>query len=317
MKFIIIFCILIGNSFLFAEEASYGWDVPNSSLNIGGYLDMTYDQEREDKFLFNDIAMLFSANENHFDLLGEIEVTHISLKGKSDNRSDVDLKIERFELTYALNDDKRLKIGRFNSDIGYWNQTPISILQDTTTKPYIVENFFPKATTGLLYHQEINANSSFSLMVQANKDISHQDNNIEVDRHIGLSYYGEKDDFSWRFSMGNYGTNRKTMARYMGIGSQYDTEEFLLQGELFTQNSDDNHRKPYSAYLQSTFHLSDKSDTLFRFEAYKDNTIETEEEIYLLGYSYRPSPNIVLKSEYIYHTKLPLNRWVYSLSVLF
>lgn len=144
MKYRFIFFILAYSSFLYATENSYGWDIPNSSLNIGGYLDITYDSKREEEFLFDNISMMFSSNNNRFDLLGEIELSDISLNGKSNNISDIDLKIERLELTYALSDDKSIKIGRFNSDIGYWNQAPISILEDTTTKPYIVENFFQK-----------------------------------------------------------------------------------------------------------------------------------------------------------------------------
>ena len=155
MKYRFIFFILAYSSFLYATENSYGWNIHNSSLNIGGYLDMTYDSKREEEFLFNDIAMMFSSNNNRFDLLGEIELSHISVDGNSNNSSDIDLKIERLELTYALSDDKSIKIGRFNSDIGYWNQAPISILEDTTTEPYIVKNFFPKATTGIHYHQDI------------------------------------------------------------------------------------------------------------------------------------------------------------------
>ncbi len=318
MKYRFIFFILAYSSFLYATENSYGWNIHNSSLNIGGYLDMTYDSKREEEFLFNDIAMMFSSNNNRFDLLGEIELSHISVDGNSNNSSDIDLKIERLELTYALSDDKSIKIGRFNSDIGYWNQAPISILEDTTTEPYIVKNFFPKATTGIHYHQDINRNSSFSITFQKNNDISHQDNNIAINRHFALAYYGEKEEFSWRLSLGKYLNDSSIDANYIGIGSQYDGDKLVIQAEIFTKNSDDdNNKNLYSAYLQSTWNIKDKHDAIFRFEEYKDNTIETKEQIYLLGYSYRPSKNIVLKSEYIYHQKLPLNRFVYSISVLF
>lgn len=313
----ILITILLFSLTLYPNE-NYGWDIPNSTINIGGYLDMTYDQKREEKFLFDDIAMIFSANKKRFDLLGELELSHISLDGKSNSSSDVDLKIERLQLTYALDDEKSVQIGRFNSDIGYWNQAPINILEDTTTQPYMVQNFFPKATTGLLYHQDINENQSFSITLQDNKDISHQDNAIEVNRHYALAYHGVKDDFSWRISAGKYRQSNGVKAEYMGVGTEYDGEEFLIQAELFSQNSEEEiEEKPYSAYLQSTWHFKEKQDAVIRLESYKDNKITTQEEIYLLGYTYRPLNNMVIKGEYIHHSKLPLNRFVYSLSVLF
>jgi len=318
MKHLFIFFILIYSSFLWAEEeASYGWNIPNSSINIGGYLDTTYDTKREEKFLFNDIALIFSANKERFNLLGEVEITHISLNGKSNNRSDIDLNLERLQLNYTLNDKQSIQIGRFNSDIGYWNQAPILILQDTTTTPHIVGNFFPKATTGVLFRQNINEENSFSVTFQDNKDIAHQDEAIQVNRHQALAYYGTHNDFSWRFSLGSYRENRNKKARYIGIGSEYDGEEFSIQTELFKQHSDKNDEKPYSGYIQSTWHFKEKHDATFRFESYEDNALDIKEEIYLLGYSYRPTKSTALKGEYIYHTKLPLNHFVYSFSVLF
>jgi hypothetical protein len=325
MKHLLIFFILSYGSFLWAEETSYGWDIPNSSINIGGYLDMTYDQEREEKFLFNDIAMLFSANQNRFDLLGEIELSHISLDGKSDSNSDVDLTIERLQLSYLLSDTQSIQVGRFNSDIGYWNQAPIMILQDTGTAPHLINHLFPKATTGVLYRQDIGEESSFSLTLQHNQDLAHQEKNtlyeertLTIDRHLGLAYHGMKENLSWRFSAGSYRETNNEKSLYMGIGSEYDGEEFSLEAEFFMQNSTEkSEEKPYSGYIQSTWHFQASQDAVMRFENYQDNTLDVKEQIYLFGYAYRPTSNIALKSEYIYHSKLPLSRFVYSLSVLF
>ena len=308
---------LLSSSLCATETESYGWDIPNTPINIGGYLDMSYDEKREDKFLFNDIAMIFSANQNRFDLLGEVELSHISLNGQSNSSSDIDLNVERLQLTYAVSDEQSLRVGRFNSDIGYWNQAPITILQDTTTTPHIVGNFFPKATTGVLFNQNINENNSFSLTFQDNNDIAHQDNIIEVNRHKALAYYGVKDDLSWRFSLGRYQESNHKKSTYMGIGSEYDGEDFSILAELFIQDTELSDEKPYSGYVQSTWHFKEEQDAVLRFESYKDNALDIEENIYLLGYVYRPTSNIALKGEYVYHTKLPLNRFVYSFSVLF
>jgi len=299
------------------EMGSYGYDVPNTPINIGGYLDMTYDNQRENKFLFNDIALLFSSSHERFDFLSEIELSHISLDGKSNNSSDVDIHIERLQLNYALSDLQTLQMGRFNSDIGYWNQAPILIVQDTTTTPHMVGNFFPKATTGLLYGYKLDEENSFSFTFQDNPDLSHQDNVVNVEKHKGFTYRGTRNALSWSFSLGEYKEDNNREANYAGVGALYDGDTFTTQAELFIQHTKTSEEKPYSGYLQSTWHLKENHDAVIRFERYDDHSINEEEEIYLLGYVYRPNRNIAIKGEYVYHSKLPLNRFVYSFSVLF
>jgi len=313
-----ILSIIFLSTLLCANEmGNYGYDIPNTSMNLGGYLDMSYDDKRESKLLFNDLALLFSSSHERFDFLSEIELSHISPDGKSNNSSDVDINIERLQLNYTLNDKQTLQLGRFNSDIGYWNQAPILILQDTTTQPHIVGNFFPKATTGVLYRYRLNEEHSFSFTFQDNPDLSHQDNVINVEEHKAFAYHGTKDDLSWSLSLGEYQEDNSLEANYVGLSSQYDADNFTLQAELFMQNSEDSQEKPYSGYLQSTWHVKEHHDAVVRFERYDDHSIDEEEEIYLLGYVYRPNRNMALKGEYIYHSKLPLNRFVYSFSVLF
>jgi len=312
-----ILSILIFLSSYIKADNNYGWNIPNSSLNIGGYLDMTYDSKREDSFLFDDIAMLFLANYNNLTLLGEVELSHISLDGKSHGSSDIDINLERLELTYTFDNYHSIKIGRFNSDIGYWNQAPITILQNSTSKPHFIEYLIPQATTGILYKYNININNSLSFTFQNNQDIAHQDYLIEINRHVAMAYYGKESDLSWCFSTGIYKDNDDIEANYLGVGLSLDGNIVDIQAELFKQNSDKENSKPYSGYIQSTLHIGYNQDAVIRLEAYKDDALDVEEQIYIIGYLYRPSSNIALKAEYIYHTDLPLNRFVYSLSLLF
>jgi len=317
IKFLFYLFFLTG--FVFANEGKnlYGLNIPNSSLNIGGYLDMTYDDMRRDDFLFEDIAMLFSSNSDHFDLLGEIELSHISLEGKSSIHSDVDVNVERLQVSYNINDNDSLVFGRFNSDVGFWNQAPITILQDTTTTPHVEQYVFPQATTGMMYKKRINSEERLSFTLQYNKDLAHQEETLKIDKHIALAYVFESDEFSWGISLGTYRDNNHINSHYAGLSVEYDNDLISIQSELFTEEDTVHQGKPYSGYVQSVWHLFDKQDMVMRLEAYYDKKNDLKEEIYLLGYVYRPFSNLSLKGEYVYHSKLPLNRFVYSLSVLF
>lgn len=127
-------------SLLSANDPSiYGWNVPNTPLNLGGYIDVVYDTEEEEKFMFDDIALLFFGHKNHFDLLGEVEVSHLTLDGKSNGSRNIKVIVERLQLGYAWGENNRVTVGRFNSDIGYWNQAPVNILQDVTSEPHIAQ----------------------------------------------------------------------------------------------------------------------------------------------------------------------------------
>jgi hypothetical protein len=297
------------------EPTNYGWNVPNTPFKVGGYIDATYGQEQKSQFQFDDISLLFSGHQNHFDMLGEIEISHLKL----DDNTDVKIILEQLQVSYSFENHQRVTVGRFHSDIGYWNQAPINILQDTTTIPHIVENVFPKATTGLMYQKDIGEEDSLSLTLQDNHDIGSRDDSIVSNRHFAMSYHGvTSDDFSWRMAGGTFRReNINELAYYVGGGLQYENDILTLQSELFTQHSDNSLDIPYSAYLQSVWHFKDRQDAVVRLERYKDDILGVNESISLLGYAYRPLRNMVLKAEYIHHTQLPLSRFVYSFSVLF
>ncbi|MCH9741174.1 MAG: hypothetical protein K0U38_10125 [Epsilonproteobacteria bacterium] len=314
----ILYFILLTKLLIASDPTSYGWNIPNTPLNVGGYIDATYDEKREDEFMFNDIALLFSAHKNHFDMLGEVEISHLTLDGKSNGSSSIEIILERLQLSYALENEQTLTVGRFNSDIGYWNQAPINIVQDTTTKPHIVKSVFPKATTGVMYQKGIEDEDSLSLTLQYNDDIGNHDESIVVDRHLAMMYYGVSSDmFSWRMAGGSFRKYKGYEAYYLGAGIQYDSDEVTLQSELFTQQNSSGFDIPYSGYLQSVWHFVNRQDAVVRFEHYQDEILDVHEAIFLIGYTYRPWENMVFKGEYIYHTQLPLNRFVYSFSVLF
>lgn len=313
-KKILIFFILL-QEIQANEMQSYGYDIPNTPITVGGYLDAVYDDKATEKFIFDDISLLVSARHNRFDFLSEIEISYLSLNGTSNSSSDIEIHVEHFQFMYALSDTENLTLGHFNSDIGYWNQTPVNILQATTTKPHIFESIFPAHTTGLMYQNHLNDEDSFSMTFQHNKDIGQQDDNFIVDRHIAMAYQKTYDELSLRLALGYYRENTsKKRAYYLGLGSEYESDDFTFQGELYTQQYEDEHQS-YNAYVQSVWHFLPKHDAVVRLEHYDDQGLH--ESISLLGYVYRPTANMAWKGEYVHHSNLPLNRFVYSFSVLF
>jgi hypothetical protein len=318
MKKILLFVIF--SSFLFSTEPiEYGWDIPHTPLRVGGYIDALYDKSIEEKFLFEDLSLLLSANQNRFDFLSEIEISHFNLDGKSHGSADIDPNFERLQLMYTIDDTHAIKVGRFNSDVDFWNQAPVNILQETTTVPHITRSLYPKATTGISYIKTFNDEDKFSITFQNNRDIGDEYADwVVADKHISLAYHGVNDEFLWSLASGFYREEKSQHeAYYAGVGVEYEYKEGVFQAELFTQKGEEGLSKPYSAYLESTWNFSKRQNIVMRLEAYDDEELATEEVVSLLGYVYRPFSNLALKGEYVHHSDLPLNRFVASFSVMF
>ena len=63
---------------------------------------------------------------------------------------DTNLYIERLYVDYTLNENYMIRVGKFNSPIGYWNLVPINVLRDTSSHPITSDILFPEFTTGAL-----------------------------------------------------------------------------------------------------------------------------------------------------------------------
>lgn len=309
--------ILLTLSLCADNELGYGWNIADSSLNIGGYLDMSYDSNTKPNFLIDDIALLASASKNRFDFLAEVELSHITLDFKSQESRKLELYVERFQLSYNFNEKQMIRVGRFNSQLGFWNLAPIPILEDSISKPHLIGKLFPRYTFGGMFEQKINKKNKLSVTLQKNSDFTHQENSLESKEHLSLAYYGEDNDLFWHLSTGSYEDTLDHNFNYIGLAIQYDGEDIGLQSEVYRQESNAKSHVPYSGYAQATWHFEEHQDLVGRVERYKDTGLNVEENIYLFGYAYRPTPNMALKAEYIKHSVLPINQMVYSFSVLF
>ncbi len=299
-----------------ADDAmAYGWKIPGTPLFLGGHISSNYDDDahEEKKLIFDDIALLFYANFDRVSLLGEIEASDVPL-----DHITLAIHIERLQLDWYLDDDTTLTTGKFNSDIGFWNQVPINILQDTTTYPNILEHIFPKLTTGLMIaHTFDESDCGLSITFQHNNDFDKHYNNIVTDRHYALAFKKNTDYFIWRLNGGYYRTPDAKEFYYGGIGARRETGHYTLTGELFTRQGNRHRNIPYDGYCQLTWHMMHRHDLAFRTEYYRDEALKVRENISLAGYTYRPIPAVALKAELVRHTQLPKNRLVLSVSAMF
>jgi hypothetical protein len=224
IKFLFLICTLLFLSVHADEEyqLGHGYQINTTPIYLGGYLSARYDITDENKeFDLDDVALLFYGSFEKFDFLGEVEASDVSFKkeGKGDyDLANQDLHLERLYLTFALNDDDSLYLGKFNSDIGFWNQTPINVLHDTTTPPHIMTNLFPKLTSGLGYTKQINDSKTISLSIQHNEDLDEEYNNLFIKEHYSFSLKDATDSFTWGVGGGYFKERNSHISTYATIG---------------------------------------------------------------------------------------------------
>jgi hypothetical protein len=316
--------ILILLSFVFGDDEyqfGQGYKLGDTPLYLGGYFSARYDiNENENEFDLDDIALLLYGSFEKFDFLSEIEASDVTFEKEGKGDIDLDnstLHIERLYLTIPIKDDSSIYFGKFNTEIGFWNQTPINVLHDTTTPPHIMTDLFPKLTTGLGYINNLNDEFSISLAVQHNHDIDDEYNNLFVKQHYNFSIKNTKELYTWGIGGGYFKERNNHSSTYATVGIQKELENWSVLGELYSRFTDDAPSVPYDIYLQGTWHLKNKHDLILRAESYNDEIENSSDNVGLVGYTYRPYPFMALKAEYEAHRIDRLSHAVFSFSVIF
>jgi len=302
-------------------EFGHGYKIPNTPLYVGGYFSSRYDiNKKENEFDFDEIALLLYGNFEKFDFLGELEADDVGIEKEGEHDFDLTNKkvhLERLYISLPLRDDESIYIGKFNSDIGFWNQTPINVLHDTTTPPHVMTNLFPKLTTGIGYKIDINDEKTLSLALQHNNDIDDEYNNLFIKEHYSISFKNTLEEYSFGVGAGYFKERNGQKSLYATIGAEKENTNWSLLSEFYARSTEDGASVPYDLYLQGTYHLLPKHDVVFRAEAYKDEIEDRSDKVGLVGYTYRPYPFMAIKGEYEAHSINRLSHAVFSFSVIF
>ena len=317
---------VFGWGMLHAEEYTFGngWQAGNTPLVLGGYISSTLDLNKNtDTFYIDDIALLAYGEFDHFDFLAEFETEDIYIKeigNNHDKGGNFTIQIERLYGDYFFGDSERLRFGKFNSDIGFWNQMPINVLRDTTSSPHYTEDFFPKFTTGIHIesHPAAGALSRVSLTVQHNNDLDSDYNNFIIDRHYGVACDIGDNNVLWRFGGGYFQEEPAAREAWYATGAlRMEEKQWNLILESVLRHDTKDGKMSYDVYAQGVWHLIAQHDLVVRAEVEKAPVTRTHDGSATVGYAYRPLTNVALKGEYEAHQESLLNRWLFSFSVLF
>ncbi len=314
-------------SLLKAEEYSIGSGIklPGLPLYAGGYITADYIGRNDDynRFRIDDIALITYGDYERFSYLGEFEIKEAYVKewGKRDrDRSSKKLNIERLYFDYMYNDRVRIRVGKLNTPVGYWNLTPIGVLRDSASNPYLAYILYPRYSSAvqISYEDHLNDGNAYTVMIQNNDDLDDDYNNIFVKRHtiFGVEHMGE--DISFKANVGYFRTKSDDDFYYFLLSALYEKELYKISAEYGARRGVSKWTVPYAFYLQGVYHVASKHDLIGRFESYKiDEGAYRREEIGVIGYTYRPIYPVTYKAEYQLRSYTNESQFKLSFSILF
>lgn len=308
-------------------EFGHGFNL-HDSLTVGGYISSEFESNNHTETVtIDDVAVMVYGNiGSNFSYLSEIEAIGFYHKNFTDGNDGGSQKfhIERLYGDIWVSDTVNFRFGKLITPIGYWNLEPINVLRDTSSNPLYSKLVFPKFLTGIDMNGYLPQSSKtrYHLFGQASHDMDKEYINIANTHFYGLSLEHELSmESSFGGSIGEFipsASHERT--RFLQGNLKYDNGSLLLSAEAIAAKTDYHNTKSdltLSGYVQSVYHFSSEHAVVGRYEYYNDQHRDYQDNIGVLGYSYRPIYPISLKGEYQWHSQVNENRTLFSFSVLF
>ncbi|MDO9265588.1 MAG: hypothetical protein Q7U00_00745 [Sulfurimonas sp.] len=312
------------------EEYQLGKGVQIGSLPfyVGGYFSLDYKHtDNTDRYRVDDVAVMGYGDYDKFSYLIELEFKEVYVEThengvKSTTHNDK-LYTERLYLDYNFNENYMLRVGKYNSPIGFWNLLPVNILRETTSNPMSTNILFPKFTTGLnsSYMSYGEGELKVDVMLQHNNDISYEYNNYKMNEHYGFGVSYEKNDYTVKLNGGYFHNLNENIIQdnlyYLLLSAKYESSKYQILSEIGSQKSKNQYTTEYAGYIQGLYRFSEQHLGIIRVESYDDRVTAIDDDILIFGYTYRPLYPIAIKSEYQFHSQSDQNQFLFSFSVLF
>lgn len=163
MRYVRLFPVLLVGSGLFSTPSSAGAQLPapavssSQPLHLGGYGSLAFGYSRVDgDSRSSDLteaaaAVLFSGTlRNRLSYFGELDLASRGSENWTGRQDDRTLEVERLYGEYFFSDALRLRVGRFLTPVGQWNERHAEPLTWTTLRPLTTYRAFAKSSTGFL-----------------------------------------------------------------------------------------------------------------------------------------------------------------------
>jgi len=322
-----------------------GYPLPFYGLGAGGYLSVQGSAQHGegDTLSVQDISLFLHKDitpDWHF--FTEIELgTPIQFVDGSHSTRKSDLDVERFYVDHNLSARTTLRLGKFLTPVGRWNQIHADPLVWTVSRPLTTSTAFAKNASGAeIYGTWPFAESSIDYQLYLD-DSEHLDpseghelvyTNPQLlpnppnafDQGIGgrLLYRTFNDDLQIGLSIGHYAMkDQPGYKNLVGTDVFYTYKRMELQGEaVYRQDAGDARRKEWGGYLQMVVPIVGDFYGVVSHERYKAEIFNRPVNSDVLDITYRPIPPFSIKIEHRHSSGevlLAPSGWFVSMALLF
>lgn len=315
---IIYFCTsLFSFSYSASITPSYEWgrglSVPEANLNLGGYLNSSFEHIGSQNIAaLDDFSAFISWSPTarlHFFSELEIEDWLATDGGRNFNSA---FKVERLYLDFLANEKTFLRTGKFLTPVGLWNVIHAAPLVWTTTRPLVTdEQFFPSHASGLMLNRKIDINEhnlDVSIYADDSSSLDPRKNEINFDNAFGGRINFE---ISKHAQLGASYLDFKRRSRFqldrnhlIGVDMLWKNKGYELQIEINYRHANDLQGKEKGGYIQWVIPLTKQLYAVTRYE-YLEGTKHFDGRYFhhstnlgIVGLTWRPFVPLAIKAEY-------------------
>ncbi|WP_456402764.1 hypothetical protein [Hydrogenimonas sp.] len=296
-----------------------GWQPTDEPVYIGGYMSLLTDlRERQQTVAVDEFALMVYGEFERWGFMSELESVAPYARSFGDDAGETvhaHLHLERLYATYYIDDDSEITVGKFFSEVGFWNVAPINVLRDTTSDPHYIDTMFPNTTTGLLYRRFL-PNATLYLTLQHNRGIDETFNNYNTRRHYAAALSFDGGAGEWKTGAGWFEDSEGERSLYATLAYRANFEAWSIMAESALRRPRGKEEWYYDVYGQAVWHMRSRHDLIARFEAYEDDSSVSMDRSAVFGYTYRPYVYMALKGELTLRERKP-DRLLFSFSIMF
>lgn len=301
-----------------AQQAGGGQGRPlgDGGWYAGGYATLSaqrFEGDRGRVRLDNLSLLLWLENDSPWSVFTELELENVvEFSNAGSAGADRELVLERLHVDYAFADQWSLRVGKFLTPIGRWNQIHAAPLTWTTSRPLITESTFPTNATGLMVRgvRELGSRAlEWSVYVSPGRELLAEDD-LDTFREA----VGGRVDLEWsptlkfglslaEFEQQRQRDEHRTLA---GVDFLYRRDSGLeLSGEFAVRTRERDRRQTdeRGAYVQAVVPLADRWYGVARYEGFDVAGASADLHLYLAGLAWRWQPGWVAKLEWRHATE--------------
>jgi hypothetical protein len=287
-----------------------GLHIPGLGLTLGGYATGAYENLQAlpaRAALDNFSISVWWEGSGRWKFFSEFDYENaISTRSAIGEVEDRYLSLERFYVDYAANELTTLRAGKFLTPVGRWNLIHATPLVWTTSRPLVTTMAFPTNVTGLM------VSGTFPAAESAIEYSIYGSNGNELRPNPALDTFHEAlgmrvvaplpNGVELGFSYVSFEQEQSQDVRkdLFGLDFFWSQSRFEVSAEgVYRVLNTPGVRNEGGGFVQLVAPLTERMYAVGRYEIYRQTQQTTPTTLWVTGLSYRVTPAIVLKAEWV------------------